>query len=187
MKDIQFRKWRSLDEDAFLRDLCELSNLSNNTTDVDSLVHYFSDTLTGVIEKHVPLKTKKITYRPEVPWYSLYLRELKKVRRMTEQIRMKNKLDISELVYKKIKNQYTAAIASAQMDYYCGRIQEADGNSKKLYNVISDLLGRIQQNPLPSHVNDKDLANEFSDFLIDKVVNPKAGIGQCSKSQCYDL
>ena len=36
--------------------------------------------------------------------------------------------------------------------------------------MISDLLGRIQENPLPSHVNQKDLANEFLDFFIDKVV-----------------
>ena len=79
---------------------------------------------------------------------------------------MKYKLDISEFVYKKIKNRYKAAIAFAKVVYYCGRIQEADGNSKKLHNVIW-LHTRIS---LPSHVNDQDLANEFLDFFIDKVV-----------------
>jgi hypothetical protein len=170
VKNIQFRKWTSLNDEEFISDLCNLKSLPEHSTDVDLLVHSFSDTLADIVNKHVPLKEKRITCRPEVPWYSVYLREFKQVRRTIEKIHIKYKSEISGLVYKKTKNRYIAAVASAKADYYCSRIEQSEGNSKKLYAVISDLLGRVQENPLPARICDSDLANQFLDFFMNKIV-----------------
>ena len=43
------------------------------------------------------------------------------------------------------------------------------GNVKQLYGVISSLLGRVKDNPLPPHTSDVALANEFLHFFAQKI------------------
>ena len=53
---------------------------------------------------------------------------------------MKFKTEISALVYKRTKNRYNTTVSIAKSNYFQQRIAESEGNTKKLYTVISDLL-----------------------------------------------
>ena len=44
------------------------------------------------------------------------------------------------------------------------------GDSKKLYTLVSKLTGSVKDNPLPSAENDENLANEFADYFVDKII-----------------
>ena len=35
--------------------------------------------------------------------------------------------------------------------------------------MVNTLMGTSSSNPLPNHTNDKDLAEEFADFFMDKI------------------
>ena len=45
----------------------------------------------------------------------------------------------------------------------CGR------DVKKLYQVIYNMTGKCSLNPLPNSDNDKDLADNFANYFIDKI------------------
>ena len=45
------------------------------------------------------------------------------------------------------------------------KVLECDRDSKKLYNLVSNLTGTKPDNPLPEHNDSEQLANEFADFL----------------------
>ena len=45
----------------------------------------------------------------------------------------------------------------------------ASGDSKKLYKVVSELTGSIDDNPLPSGESDTFLADHFADHFMDKI------------------
>ena len=69
----------------------------------------------------------------------------------------------------KVRNSYTAAVATAKNNYYQTRINEAEGNIKQLYRETSNLLGRVKDNPLPPHTSDVALANDFLRFFGQKI------------------
>lgn len=168
VKSIKFRKWRSLNKAEFTASITAIANNLPESHDVDLLVNYFNDALLGTLDHHIPLKQKDIICRPEVPWYSIYLREFKRIRRTIEHIHLKFKTALSTQIYKKTKNRYTVAVSSAKSEYYRGRVEAAEGNTKKLYSVVSDLLDRVQDNPLPPCSSDILLANQFLDYFSEK-------------------
>ena len=45
------------------------------------------------------------------------------------------------------------------------KVLECDRDSKKLYDLVSNLTGIKADNPLPEHNDSEQLANEFADFL----------------------
>ena len=48
------------------------------------------------------------------------------------------------------------------------KVLECDRNSKKLYDLVSNLTATKVINPLPEHNDSKQLANEFADFFMEK-------------------
>ena len=170
-KTIEFRNWKSLNKNSFTTDLLELQNIISKSTDVDTLVEDFGVLLKAIVDKHAPLKRKTIVCRPEVPWFSSELKLLKHLRRSTERLHMRFNNEITAVIYRKMKMNYIKALASAKSKYYQDRIESTDGNTKKLYNVTSDLLGRKQDNPLPPIGNTEELADSFLDFFTNKITN----------------
>ena len=43
-------------------------------------------------------------------------------------------------------------------------------DTKALYVLISNITGVRKENPLPIHTNDKELADQFADFFLEKIV-----------------
>ena len=121
------------------------------TSNADDLVLEFSKSTSDIISRHAHLKEKIIICRPNVTWYTGYLKHLKQYKRSIESIYLNDKTSLTEKIYKDVRNSYTAAVASAKNDYYQNRIDTAEGNVKQPYRVISSLLGRVKDNPLPPH------------------------------------
>ena len=49
------------------------------------------------------------------------------------------------------------------------KVFKCDGDSKKLYDLVSNLTGTKADNPLPEHNDSEQLANEFADFFMKKI------------------
>ena len=49
------------------------------------------------------------------------------------------------------------------------KINNRNGDSKKLYELIMNLSGSKVMNPLPDHNSDMELADEFAQFFITKI------------------
>ena len=49
------------------------------------------------------------------------------------------------------------------------KVLECDRDSKKLYDLVSNLPGTKAVNPLPEHNDSEQLANEFADFFMEKI------------------
>ena len=52
---------------------------------------------------------------------------------------------------------------------YSKKVKDCRGDVKRLYGMVNTLMGTSSDNPLPSHTSDKDLAEEFADFFMDKI------------------
>eukprot|EP00795_Rhopilema_esculentum_P016057 gene16057-7404_t len=100
VKDIVFRKLKSINADAFKNDI-EVSELcSRDFTDLDELVTCYNATLTELIDKHAPEPRKRITVRPKQPWFSNNLAKLKRERRKLERKWIKSKTELDHEYYR---------------------------------------------------------------------------------------
>ena len=69
-KTINFRRLKSINIELFKSDLLQVANHIISFNDLDNLVKEYDTKLGKLLEKHAPMKSKKITVRREVPWFS---------------------------------------------------------------------------------------------------------------------
>ena len=130
-----FRKLKSvnvktLNDDQAKSDLCK-----NPPDDLDELVVSYNKTLTAVLDKHAPVKTRTIVVWLRVPWYTDEIRHAKRERRKAERRWRLSKLN-SDLVTFKIKcNAVNNLMKKARQEFYTGThfIEENSFNQRKLF------------------------------------------------------
>ena len=93
VKSISYRKFKSIDTQC-LRDDTAASTLFSEpaiqdhlaTAELDALVRIYQDTLTNVINRHAPIKTRAMVARPKVSRYNEEIDKAKGERRKAERI-----------------------------------------------------------------------------------------------------
>ena len=60
-------------------------------------------------------------------------------------------------------------LLEAKTACYSAQVRDCRGDKKELYKLVNTLMGTASSNPLPNYTNDKDLAEEFADFFMDKI------------------
>ena len=51
------------------------------------------------------------------------------------------------------------------------KIKECGHDTKQLHNLINNISGNEQSNPMPEGLNDQDLANSLADLFPNKILN----------------
>ena len=83
-KELTFRKFKNIDIAAFSADI--------DWDKIDTLSDCFNTTLTDILDKHAPLKTRTMINRPKVPWFSDDIKKLKRKRHRLEKKAVKTDL-----------------------------------------------------------------------------------------------
>ena len=63
------------------------------------------------------------------------------------------------------------------------QVNDCRGDTKGLYKMVNTLMGTSSSNPLPSHTNDKDLAEKFADLFMDKIQKIRDNLSENLKSE----
>ena len=134
---------------------------------IDTLSDYFNKTLTDILDKFAPLKTTTMINRPKVPWFNDDIKQLKRQRRRLEKRAVKTDLPGDWNNYHKVRNQYSAFLKSARVNYYSNLIDQCAGDSRRLFGVVN-LCWEPLETALPEHTEPTKLANEFGTFFLNK-------------------
>ena len=71
--------------------------------------------------------------------------------------------------YHRVRNQYSAHLKSARVNYYCNLIDQCAGDSRKQFRVANALSKEPLGTCLPEHDNANKLANEFALLFVTKI------------------
>ena len=145
----------------------DLSNIGNFDLAAELVLEY-NTTLKNLLDRHAPEKTRTITLHPQQPWYTPEIADAKKRRRKLEKQWRRTKLTVHREMFVEAKKHVKELITEAKSSYYSKQIAEAE-NSKSLFKIVDSLLSPESSNNLPSHDSDVDLANDFSEFFMDKI------------------
>ena len=166
-QEITYRKIKSVDIDEFKSDVT--SNLSNEPISVDTMVSEYNDTLSNLLNKHAPEKTKSVAVRDDVPWITPEILEAKRTRRRTEKSWKKNPLTVHRLEYKRQCRNVQSLIKISKSSYYSEKINQCEGDQKKLFKIVDSLLGRGKSTKLPTSSSSFELAEKFNSFFSVKI------------------
>jgi hypothetical protein len=161
--EVQPRPLKSIDPDAFLAEIRELSLLVSPSDSLDGLVQQYNDGLRSVLDKHAPLRLKKVVLRPTVPWWSNEINREKRKVRKAERVWRRRKLAVLFEIYIARLADFSTLLQRIKTEFFCGKVAELKGNRQALHQLIEGSLDCKRRAPvLPSQLDSKSLSAEFS-------------------------
>ena len=148
------------------------SHFSSNhsPTNLSDLVDCYNLTLSNILNKHAPLKSKLIRPKPSNPWFTPALQKLKSARRHLEKIWSRSHSTFDLKLLRSATNHYHTSIIKAKKLYNSTLLSSNLTNPKKLWNTINKLvLHRISKPSFPSSFNLDSLPQSFATFFLDKI------------------
>lgn len=164
---ITYRDFKSLKLECLKNDIrCSaLSQCTANT--VDEQTDLYNNTLSNLIEKHAPLKTRTLTIRPLAPWYCNKIHAMRKAKRKAEKLWKKTKLTIHRQIFANRRTDLTNQIKLSRKNYFQNKIESSSDNQKVLFQCVDELLYKTKTAVMPHDTPNPQDA--FSEFFINKI------------------
>ena len=172
-KQINYRKFRSINTDDFQHDIVNSALYSSPKTVLAELSDQYDLVLSAILDKHAPLQTKTVIQRPAAPWYSEEIATEKTQRRKLERPWRYSGLLTDRQTYVTQCLLLKNLIFTTKMDYYSSLIDDAGSDSKALFRNINRLLHRKPDKLYLSCTSASDLANNFANFFTEKIATIK--------------
>ena len=163
-----FRSCKNLDAEKFRDDIQNQawSELTDCET-VDEAVEVWQKLLLNVVNKHMPMRTKRVRDR-DSPWMTSDIYKLMKKRDKLKKKACKLKDEKLMGEYRKLRNKVTAEIGKAKKRYYSDKLAEFN-NSKNTWKTLKSVI--------PSKKGDSSItinsgsvaetANHFNNFFAE--------------------
>jgi len=151
----------------FYHDILFSRLITDPPSTLSDLMDCYNLTLSQLLNKHAPLKSKITRTKPRNPWYTLALKKLAK--RHLERIwsRTLSFEDLKSL--RSATNRYHAAIIKPKRTYNSSLISSSSTNLRQLWKNINILLHRSSLTALPSYDSLSLLSQSFAKFFCDKI------------------
>ena len=132
-----------------------------------------------------------MSQRPTQPWITDDILEAKRVRRGWERRARVSGTTIARQEHKNCCERVKDLVPKAKAQYYVKAIDDCDGDQKKLFQIVSKLLGRDKKAVMPDFDNAKTIAENFNHFFVTKIVNLRTSLAALGNSidcmQCPPL
>ena len=141
-KPISSRNFKKFDTINFKTDLKSSVDklLLNASDDPDKLVKEYDTTITELLDKYTPLKTRTVVLCPLASWYDKVLGNLRKERRKAEEKWRKTGLAVQKQKFVDLKNCVANTIKSKKKTLLQDKINNAEQSQQALLKCMNDLL-----------------------------------------------
>ena len=155
---------------ASIREHFEESNIMLED-DFHALGLLYNREMARLYDLIAPEKIIRKISRKRVPWFTDNVVAQKKIVRNRERIWVKCQQPHQWLAYKRERNRYRNIINFNRSQCLSSAVLEVKGDIRKLYQITNEMTGSVSINPLLECTNHEELANEFADFFLEKIVN----------------
>ena len=125
---ISYRDKKHFNSDLFVDDLITFTNLDDNLESVDTMVKNLKHTFLETLDKHAPVKQKRIKHHVQPTWFNKDIKEC-----IIYRDRAKQKMDHNN--YRILRNKVVNMIKKAKSQHYHS-ICKSKGNSKLLWQQM---------------------------------------------------
>ena len=173
-KVIQYRQLDGINAVNFSNDLSNcVSEIVLN--DFNSAVNSYNSSLSSILDKHAPLKSKRIKIVHNAPWFDGEYQLKRRARRKAEKKWKRSNLLVDKQIFTNLRKETTQLALQKKVNYYSEKVNSAKGDQSKLFKMVDTLLDVNQESLLPHASCNVELANEFNYFFTSKIVNLRQG------------
>ena len=163
---IKYRSFKYFDQIKFLDDLnrCQWSSIEEKN-EIDTNLDIWYNLFVGIIDKHLPMKTKRLKRVEQPGWITQDILNC-----MRQRDRHKSAKNFAE--YKILRNKCVSLVREAKKTYYQSCIRNCKGDSTKLWKHINELVPNNSKSA-PTAIKDgettltdaQDLCESFNDYF----------------------
>ena len=178
IRTVKARKLKNIDISTFMEDI---NTDAIPLTDIDEAVTALDTELLSVLDKQAPIKELKVTDRKKELWYEDHIKLQKRIVRNHEFIW--NRFDHQDHHWKAFtieRNRFNRMVAGAKIRANSEKVLECGHDTKKLYNLVNNITGRVKSNPMPPGRTNGDLADAFADFFLNKIIKIRNDLSECN-------
>ena len=178
IRTVKARKLKNIDISMFMEDI---NTDAIPLTVIDEVVTALDTELLRVLDKHAPIKELKVTDRKKELWYEDHIKLQKRIVKNREFIW--NRFDHQDHHWKAFtieRNRFNRMVAGAKIQANSEKVLECGHDTKKLYNLVNNITGRVKSNPMPPGRTNGDLADEFADFFLNKIIKIRNDLLECN-------
>lgn len=179
-RSITYRRLKQIHAPVFMNDIMNsvLNSAANNNgnTNIDDLIARYDTVLRSLIDQHAPQTSKVVPFRENCDWFNDEIRRAKQQRRKIERQWRKSGAPEDRIAFMASRSRVISLSDHAKATYYEQLTREYQHDPKRMFSVVSDLLGTTKTLVLPPNVAPDRLVDMFATFFIEKVQKIRASI-----------
>ena len=182
---ISYRNFNYTEKEGVQRSLSAKINQVTDNENIDSHFKSISNILKESMDECFPLKTIKIKQKSAAkPWITDELKAL---------IKQKNKLYSKYIKrpithgdeYRALRNRVTHLTRDCKRQFYCSQLEDAKGDSKKTWKIISKLMNKPKREGIKELSIDGETITD-NQLICENLNKYFANIGKSIEESCTD-
>ena len=180
-KTIKYRtyegiKWEQLYQDAACDDLLKVD------LNINELVTEFETKIQAEIDKHAPIKEKRVSVRRHQPWFNDEIKSAKQNLQKLEKNWRSSRSDLDHTNYMQCRKEYQWKLKNTKEEIISSKFTQLQDDGKKLFQLLNNLTGRNQENVLPDSPSD-ELWQIILQSFLQKIQNIRDSLQNFDKYQ----
>ena len=142
-KMITTRQMKNFDEELFLGDLASVDwqAIVSDSGSLDDAVGQWSDTLSQIINKHAPLREKRVSER-FCPWITPELKKICRTRDKLKTAAVKANSELLMSVYKHMRCKANDLNQLLKKQYFTNKLRSCEGNIKETWKTMNQVINK---------------------------------------------
>ena len=134
-----------------------------------------------------PLQCKTISLRPHAPGYKSAIRQEKGVRRRSERVAARTMLEVDRQIVHDVYRRRNEQLVEVKTSYFTKKVEESKDNPKALFRLTRNMMGNSGETILSFHTCTRNMANDFSAFFYNKILNIRSELGLAGVYKCGSM
>ena len=172
-REIRYRELKKIDYSQLVDELLKTDFYHLCPDDNRSpaeLAALYDETLSMLLDKFAPVKSKTIIQRGNTPWFTQEISQSKRLRRQAERKFKSSKSAHDHALLRRQCGDTQRVLRKVKREFYSSQILSANRDQKAIFQLTNSWMGS-NKNVLPSGECHKTLANDISHFFAEKARN----------------
>ena len=187
-KTITFRSYRGLDVrevTSIIED--DLVNTVARGLTSEQRVDSYNRGFTSLRDQFCPLITREIRIRDDAEWYDHRVVSLRRERRLAERRWRRVGTDAARTLFVSARRAVVKQIYTCKTEYYQHQMSLCDGDQRRTFAFLNNLLGRVMNPVMPTSSSDDELASRFSAFFSNKIIRIRSEIDEVVVDRVFSI
>ncbi|XP_073250681.1 uncharacterized protein [Porites lutea] len=139
---LEYRSYKNFNPTLFNDDLRNIPwHIVENEDSVDDALFTWNKMFSEVADQHAPVKRRRVKGTP-LPWMNSQISDSMKERDWAHRKARKSNSARHWSMYEKLRNKVNGLVRTAKSKYYCDMIEEAKGDSDKVWKAVNEACNR---------------------------------------------